>query len=109
MFQTKDEEGLLPCLSTYTMEVSKICDALDSREEQISRTSQEEKQSCANAALLLSQLQPPANLRCRVNSNESCLQRYHYRYSHRYPHSPSNGHRLHSGFDAVDLQQSSDR
>ncbi|XP_032678309.1 uncharacterized protein LOC116847426 [Odontomachus brunneus] len=93
----QDEEALLPCLGNYAAEAGMVCDALDSREGQIGGSSRlgasysrhEESQTCANAALLLSQLQPPAAaaMQCR-NARESCLRRYRYRYERYYLRSP---------------------
>ncbi|XP_011261077.1 uncharacterized protein LOC105254232 [Camponotus floridanus] len=90
----QDEEGLLPCLANYASEAGKVCDALDSRKGQslgrltaAATHDSVERQSCANAALLLSQLQPPATAaaQCRArNARDSCLRRYHARYEHRF-------------------------
>ncbi|EZA62754.1 hypothetical protein X777_07570 [Ooceraea biroi] len=88
----QDEETLLPCLANYAVEAGRVCDALDSRERlpagsRLAAARDEEKQSCANAALLLSQLQPPtaASVQCRVQSpRDSCLRHYYARYEHRY-------------------------
>ncbi|XP_029169110.1 uncharacterized protein LOC114939051 [Nylanderia fulva] len=106
-----DEEGLLPCLANYAAEVGKVCDTL--------RPSKEGQSSCANAALLLSQLQPPgaAVAQCRAR-RDSCLRRYNARYEHRYfrtssayetpassSSSPSSGHRPHHTGALDALQQ----
>lgn len=93
----QDEEGLLPCLANYAIEAGKECDVLEqSRERMQSRMAaatavhEGERQSCSNAALLLSQLQPPASAtaQCRAaprNARDaSCLRRYYARYEHRH-------------------------
>ncbi|XP_029672667.1 uncharacterized protein LOC115241177 [Formica exsecta] len=85
----QDEEmaTLLPCAVNYALETRKVCDALDSREGQLSsrltaatsETRYAERQSCANAAVLLSQLQPPATAAAKCRA-DSCIRRYHARY-----------------------------
>lgn len=104
MYQAHDEEGLLPCVTNYALEAGKVCDALESRNGQtrMAAIREGERQSCANAALLLSQLQPPtaATAQCRArNVHDSCLRRYHTRYEHRYfrtsPAYEDTGRRYH--------------
>jgi hypothetical protein len=121
--QAQDQETLLPCLANYAVEAGRVCDALDSKDKlpassRLAVEREEEKQSCANAALLLSQLQPPtaASVQCRAaqNPRDSCLWRYHMRYEHRYLRmSPVYGDgraRLHRAGALDALQQSmSDR
>ncbi|XP_012230372.1 uncharacterized protein [Linepithema humile] len=114
----QDEEGLLPCLANYAVEASKVCDTLDSKEGQaaprLAIAREEERQSCANAALLLSQLKPPtaASIQCRTqNARESCLRRYNARYEHRYFRTSSayespGSHRPHHAGALDALQQS---
>ncbi|XP_011169138.1 uncharacterized protein LOC105202364 [Solenopsis invicta] len=110
----QDEEGLLPCLANYALEAGKVCDALESREsgQRMTTTFREnERQSCANAALLLSQLHPPAvaTAQCRArNARDSCLRRYHTRYEHRFRTSPAyegTGRRVHHEGALDALQQ----
>lgn len=111
----QDEEGLLPCLANYALEVGKVCDALESRDGQPRMAAvhaEGERQSCANTALLLSQLQPPtaAIAQCRArNTHDSCLRRYHTRYEHRYfrtsPAYESTGRRFHHEGALDALQQ----
>lgn len=90
------------CLGNYAVEAGKVCDAQEIREGQKGR------EACASTALILSQLQPPAaiSVQCRIDGNESCLRRYHYRYWHRYLRDPYNGRRLNSGYDMIASQQS---
>ncbi|KYN41430.1 hypothetical protein ALC56_04163 [Trachymyrmex septentrionalis] len=111
---TQDEEGLLPCLANFALEAGKVCDALESRDEQPRMTAMHEgeRQSCANTALLLSQLHPPgaATTQCRErNARDSCLRRYHARYEHRYfrtsPAYEGTGHRSHHEGALDSLQQ----
>lgn len=84
------------------MEAGKICDAQEIREGPKSR------EACASTALVLSQLQTPTAIsdQCRLDGNNSCLRRYHYRYWHRYLNYPYSGRRLHTGYDAISSQQS---
>ncbi|XP_076243192.1 uncharacterized protein LOC143184674 isoform X2 [Calliopsis andreniformis] len=90
------------CLGNYAMEAGKICDAQEAREGQKGR------EACASTALMLSQLQPPAavSVQCRLNGNESCLRRYHYRYWHHYFRYPYGGRRFSDSYDLIDSQQS---
>ncbi|XP_036142895.1 uncharacterized protein LOC105829650 isoform X2 [Monomorium pharaonis] len=120
----QDEDGLLPCLANYALEAEKICDTLESRERsgQAARTMamaavhEDERQSCASAALLLSQLHPPtaASAQCRARNargeSTSCLRRYHARYEHRYfrtspAYEGTAGRRLHHEGALDALQQ----
>ncbi|XP_043798165.1 uncharacterized protein LOC122717810 isoform X1 [Apis laboriosa] len=90
------------CLGNYAMEAGKICDAQEIREGPKSR------EACASTALVLSQLQIPTAIsdQCRLDGNNSCLRRYHYRYWHRYLNYPYSGRRLHIGYDTISSQQS---
>nr|QTE34469.1 pacifastin [Cataglyphis nodus] len=114
----QDEEltTLLPCAVNYALEARKVCDALDSREGQLSssrltaataETRYAERQSCANTAVLLSQLQPPttASAKCRAASGrDSCIRHYHARYRYfREPPMASNHRPHHAG--ALDALQ----
>ncbi|XP_076671181.1 uncharacterized protein LOC143370235 isoform X2 [Andrena cerasifolii] len=90
------------CLGNYAVEAGKVCDAQKARE------GLKAKEACVSTALMLSQLQPPAavSVQCRLNGNESCLRRYHYRYWHRYFRYPYGERRLNSGYDMADSQRS---
>lgn len=87
-------------MGNYAVEAGKICDAQEIREGPKSR------EACASTALILSQLQTPASIsdQCRVDGNDSCLRRYHYRYWRRYL-NPYNGRQL-DGYDMAGSQQS---
>ena len=89
------------CLGNYAVEAGKICDAQEIREGPKSR------EACASTALILSQLQTPAAIsdQCRVDGNDSCLRRYHYRYWRRYLNYPYNGRQL-DNYDMAGSQQS---
>ncbi|XP_011877808.1 PREDICTED: stress response protein NST1 [Vollenhovia emeryi] len=109
----QDEEGLLPCLANYALEAGKTCDAFHPRDGE-SRTTgaarEDERQSCANAALLLSQLQPPGVASAQCRARNSCLRRYHARYEHRYfrtspAYEGTGGRRLHHEGALDALQQ----
>ncbi|XP_053999241.1 LOW QUALITY PROTEIN: uncharacterized protein LOC128887411 [Hylaeus anthracinus] len=90
----------LGCLYNYGLETSKICDAREMQE------GKRVKEACVVAALVLSQLQPPAAvaLQCRFNS-ESCLRRYHYRYHRRYLRCRNSERRLNGGQSMVSFQR----
>lgn len=110
LHQAQDEEGLLPCLANYALEVGKVCDALEPRDGQsrMAVVREGEKQSCANTALLLSQLQPPSVATAQCRSHNSCLRRYHARYEHRFRTSPAyegGGRRFHHEGALDALQQ----
>ncbi|XP_014471643.1 PREDICTED: uncharacterized protein LOC106742847 isoform X2 [Dinoponera quadriceps] len=94
----QNEEDLQYCLSNYITESDAVCDTLSSKGMRISDSSRlgasfkhhKDGQSCANAALLLSQLQPPvAAMECR-NVRKSCAR--HYDYQHKFYYIPSPGY-----------------
>ncbi|XP_076757892.1 uncharacterized protein LOC143427546 [Xylocopa sonorina] len=81
------------CLENYAVEAGKVCDAQEIREGAKGR------EACASTALILSLLQSPAAVsdQCRLDGNDSCLRRYHYRYLQRYLRNPY-GRRLNNGY-----------
>ncbi|XP_071650442.1 uncharacterized protein [Temnothorax longispinosus] len=108
----QNEEGLLPCLANYALVAGKVCDALESRDGQsrmAAAVREGERQSCANAALLLSQLQPPGAATAQCRARNSCLRLYQARYEHRFRTSPayegSSGRRIHHEGALDALQQ----
>nr|XP_034193355.1 uncharacterized protein LOC117610271 [Osmia lignaria]XP_034193357.1 uncharacterized protein LOC117610271 [Osmia lignaria]XP_034193358.1 uncharacterized protein LOC117610271 [Osmia lignaria]XP_034193359.1 uncharacterized protein LOC117610271 [Osmia lignaria]XP_034193360.1 uncharacterized protein LOC117610271 [Osmia lignaria]XP_034193361.1 uncharacterized protein LOC117610271 [Osmia lignaria]XP_034193362.1 uncharacterized protein LOC117610271 [Osmia lignaria]XP_034193363.1 uncharacterized p len=89
------------CLSYYDMETVRICNAQEAEEGQKGIV------ACVRRALILSRLQPPpaVSIHCRINGNESCLRRYHYRYLHRYLRYPYGGQRPNNGYETIGSQQ----
>lgn len=63
------------CLNNYAVQAGRVCDIVEVRE------GPESREACANAALMLSQIQPPAavSAQCHLCKN-SCFKRYRSRY-----------------------------
>ncbi|XP_072762966.1 uncharacterized protein [Anoplolepis gracilipes] len=109
-----DHKDMQSCLLNYAEDTGKICDALNSWEGRFTTgpnygTPVTERLSCANVALLLSQLQPPRNAATKCRMGNSCLRPYYAQYQRFYDASSAyetqEEHRPHHAGALDALQQ----